>query len=83
MSQKNTPATVAIQQELMSLYQIFLDVDKKKMLAKYEGKMEQTEEEAIERVSDFLNTIGALKKYSHRLKPANTGEGITWTNIKL
>ena len=67
----------------MRLYQILLDADKKAMLAKYEGKTEQTEEEAIERVSDFLNTIRALKKYAHMLKPTNTGAGMTWTNIKL
>ena len=47
------------------------------MIAKYDGQVKQTEEEAIERVSDFPNTIGALKEYAHRLKPANTGGGMT------
>ena len=38
-----------------------------------DGEIKQTEKEAIERVSDFLNTVRALKKLAHRLKPANTG----------
>ena len=45
----------------MRLYQRLLDADEKEMLAKYNGEMEQTEEDAIERVSAFLNTIGAFK----------------------
>ena len=45
--------------------------------------MEQTEEEEIERVPDFPNIIGALKKYAHRLKSMNLGGGMIWENIKL
>ena len=67
----------------MCLYQILLDVDEKAMLEKYGGKLKQTKEEQTERNLDFSNTIGALKKCAHRLKPANSGGGMTWTNIKL
>ena len=45
--------------------------------------MEETEEDAIEQVLDFLNTIRALKKYAHRLKLANIGGCMTWTKIKV
>ena len=53
------------------------------MLAKYDVKIEQTEEEALEKTSDFLTTIGALKKYVFRLKSADPAGGMVWTNIKL
>ena len=45
--------------------------------------MKQTEEKGIERVLDFLNTIGASNKYAHRPKLVNTGGEMTWPNIKL
>ena len=41
----------------MRLYQIFLDVDEKAMFAKYQEKMEQKDEKAIERMTDFPNII--------------------------
>ena len=53
------------------------------MLAKYEGRMEQTEEDTIEKISDFLTTIGSFKKYVYRLKPTDPSGGMTGTNIKL
>ena len=36
------------------------------MFAKYEGELEQKEEEAIERVSGFPITIIVLKRYAFR-----------------
>ena len=48
MSQKNSPTKMATQKGLIHLYQILFDADEKAMLAKYNGEMEQTEDEAIE-----------------------------------
>ena len=76
MLKKNTHTTVATQQVLMRLYQILLDTDKNTMFAKYNGEMEQTDKEIIGRVLDFQNTIRDLKKYAHRLKTANTRQGM-------
>ena len=44
----NTSTAVATRQTGMCLYQIFLVTDEKAMLEKYDGKMEQIEEDAIE-----------------------------------
>ena len=61
MSNKNATTIVAMWQALIRLYQILLEADEKKILAKYQGELEQKEEEAIEKVSYFPNTIIALK----------------------
>ena len=79
---KNTTPTVPIQDALIYLFQILQEADGKVKCAKYEGTLEQKEEDIIQKMSEFPSMIVALKQYAFRLKPTTIDGGMTWTNIK-
>ncbi len=51
------------------------------MFSKYEGKLEQKEEKAIEKETNFPAFLTALKQYVFRVKARPKEGGTTWSNI--
>ena len=80
---KDTTPIEATKEAFVTLFKTLQESDEKTMLAKYEGAVEQGEEDAIEKTIHLPSTLAGLKRYAKAQRPVKKGEGMVWTSIKL
>ncbi len=80
---KDTTPIEATREAFVTLFKLLQESDEKTMLAKYEGAVEQGEEEAIEKTIHLPSTLAGLKRYAKALRPVKKGGGMVWTSIIL
>ncbi len=80
---KDTTPIEATREAFVTLFKLLQESDEKTMLAKYEGAVEQGEEDAIEKTIHLPSTLAGLKRYAKALRPVKKGGGMVWTSIKL